>query len=397
MSYQKLSKAEMYDRRNAATKKMRDVLDKNPGKLSAANVKVLDELESEIMNMDALIEREEAILQSAADAITGGRIPGSSVSAKDSVRALAAFYRTGDTSGFGPRAALTEGADSGGVLVPHELAEMISTQQQKFSPMRQICNVVQSKTAASKYTQPVNTGGVGTGWVGETDARTATNTPTIGEIEFPDAEVYANLPISAWLEEDAQIGTWLIQEISKEFARVEGAAFISGNGTKKPKGFLAYTTAATADDVRDFGVLQHLESESATGILGDNLIDLVYTLKGAYRQNAHWVMNGLTLAKCRKLKDSSNRYLWEPGLAGQPQTLLGYPIMECDDMPDVAAEALPIAFGDFRAGYKIVDRTVMVLRDPYTNKPNINFYSRKRVSGALVDSNAIKLLKMKAA
>jgi HK97 family phage major capsid protein len=392
-----LTKAEMQKRRETAMKKYKDVLDKNPGKLSSSTVALLNDLELEIENMDALIEREDRIIQNAADFIGAGHIPGRGVAAQDAVRALAAFYRTGSTEGFGPRAALTEGADSGGVLVPHELAEMISTQQQKFSPLRQICTVVQSQTTASKYTQPVNVGGVGSGWVSETDARTATATPTIAEIEFPDGEVYANLPISAWLEEDAQIGSWLIQEISKEFARVEGAAFISGNGTKKPKGFLAYTTAETADDTRDFGVLQHVAAASPTGLSADELIDLVYTLKGAYRQNAHWVMNGLTLAKVRKLKDSSNRFLWEPGISGQQQTLLGYPILECDDMPDVAAEALPIAFGDFRAGYKIVDRTVMVLRNPYTNIPHVNFYARKRVSGALVDSNAIKVLKMAAA
>ena len=397
MSYGQLTKQDMYDRREAATKKMRETLDKNPGKISAATTKVLEELESEIMTLDAMIEREEAIVQAAADFIGAGHIPGSALKAKDSVKALAAFYRSGDPSGFfGPRAALTEGAD-GGVVVPHELTEIVSTQQQKFSPLRQICNVVQIQTTASKYTQPVNVGGVGSGWVGETDARPATASPTLEEVVFPDAEVFANLPISQWIEEDAQIGSWLVQEIAKEFARVEGTAFVSGNGTKRPKGFLAYATAATADDVRAFGTLQHIEAASATGILPDELIDLVYTLKGAYRQNAHWVMNGLTLAKCRKLKDSSNRYLWEPGISGQPQTLLGYPILECDDMPDVAAEALPIAFGDFRSGYKIVDRAMSVLRDPYSSKPYVNFYARKRVSGALLDSNAIKVLKMKVA
>ncbi|NCC85565.1 MAG: phage major capsid protein [Clostridia bacterium] len=385
------------EKREAKSEEYRGILDRNPGKLSPKAASQLNELESEIEAISARIDYEQRTLEEEAAKIVKqqGGILGAKMDNKEAVRSLAAFYRTGDTSGFGPRAALTESGD-GGVLVPHELAEIIGTQQQKFSPLRQICTVVNSSTTASKYVQPVNTGGLGSGWVGETDARTATATPTLEEVVFPDAEVYANLPISQWIEEDAQLGSWLVQEIGKEFSRVEGAAFISGNGTKQPKGFLAYTTAATADDTRAFGTLQHIETASTSALASDELIDLIYTLKSAYRQNAHFVMNGLTLSKVRKLKDSQNRYLWEPGLSGQPQMLAGYPILECDDMPDVGAGLIPIAFGDFRSAYKIIDRVMMVLRDPYSNKPFVNFYARKRVSGAVVDSNAIKLLKMKA-
>jgi len=390
-----MDKLKLYAQREEKAREYRNLLDRNPGKLDNKTVAQLNKLESEIKIIDEQVAHYDKLLQMTADEITGGRIPGSNLDAKDALKALTTFARTGSTEGLGIRNAFTEGDN--GFLVPEELEFEIISIQKNYSPLRQICQQYRIETAASKYTLPVNLGGTGTGWVGETDARPATGAPGLVSVDFPDAEVYANLPISQWFLDDRQIGSWFETELAKEFSRVEAVAFISGSGTKQPKGFLTYPTATTADATRDFGTLQHVAAASPTGFLPDELIELCYSLKGAYRQQAHWVMNAATLAKVRKLKDSSNRYLWEPGLSGQQQTLLGYPILECDDMPDVAAEALPIAFGDFRSGYLILDQVINIMRDPYSNKPYVNFYGRKRLSGAVIDSNAIKVLKMAAA
>jgi len=310
---------------------------------------------------------------------------------------LASFIKTGDTSLFEQKA-LTTSSDSGGIVVPKVLASEIVSLQQKYSPLRNVCRVVQIETLASNYSQPVNTGGIDSGWVGESDARPNTNTPNFGNVDFPDGEVYANLPISQWFEEDAQVANWLVNEIAKEFSRKEGAAFVAGTGTKQPKGILAYPTAATADDTRAYGTIQYVVSGNAAAVKPDALIDLLYSLRPEYRANATWLCNSKTLAAIRKLKDGDGNSMWQPSLIqGQPQLLLGYPLLECNDWPDVAANAFPVAVGDFNAAYYILDRIQTLLRDPFSAKPNVLFYARKRVSGALVDSQAVKLLKISAA
>jgi HK97 family phage major capsid protein len=198
------------------------------------------------------------------------------------------------------------------------------------------------------------------------------------------------------------VEAWLAGEIAAEFARAEGVAFVSGDGTSKPKGFLAAPNAATADGARAFGTLQFIE----TGVDGgfpasdpqDILIDLVQALRSPYRQGAAFVMNSATAARVRKFKTTDGAFIWQPGLvAGQPDTLLGYPVVEAEDMPDVAAGSLSIAFGNFKAGYLIAERgETQILRDPYTNKPFVHFYATRRVGGQVMNSEAIKLLKFAA-
>ena len=194
---------------------------------------------------------------------------------------------------------------------------------------------------------------------------------------------------------------WLADEIAQEFARAEGAAFVSGNGTNRPSGFLSATTSAQGDAARAFGALQFLATGNAAGFDASpelKLIDLVHALKAGHRQGASWVMNSATLAQVRKLKAADGSFLWQPGLMeGQPNRLLGYPVVEAEDMPDIAAGAFPIAFGNFRAGYLIAERSATtILRDPFTNKPFVHFYATKRVGGQVLDSDAIKLLKIAA-
>ncbi|PZP16871.1 MAG: phage major capsid protein, partial [Sphingomonas hengshuiensis] len=186
-----------------------------------------------------------------------------------------------------------------------------------------------------------------------------------------------------------------------EFAKAEGAAFVNGNGTNRPRGFLASPTVATGDATRAFGTLQYLASGAAGDFAAnpqDRLIDLVQSLRAPYRQGAVFVMNSATLARIRKFKTSDGAFIWSPGLAaGQPATLLGYPVVEAEDMPDIAAGSLSIAFGNFRAGYLIAERSeTAILRDPYSNKPFVTFYATKRIGGCVSNSEAIKLMKFAA-
>lgn len=292
-------------------------------------------------------------------------------------------------------------AADGGYAVPREIDALISSRLKNVSPIRSIAQVVQTGTAG--YRKLINTGGTASGWVSETGARVETASPSLAEIVPPSGELYANPSASQAMLDDAMfdIQTWLADEIAMEFARAEGAAFITGTGTNQPKGFLAAPTAATADAARAFGTLQFLVSGNAGGFDTApelKLIDLVHSLKGGHRQGASWVMNSKTLAVVRKLKAADGSFLWQPGLMeGQPNRLLGYPVVEAEDMPDVAANAFPIAFGNFRAGYLITERsTTSILRDPYTNKPFVNFYATKRIGGQVLDSDAIKLLKISA-
>ena len=289
----------------------------------------------------------------------------------------------------------------GGYAVPQEIDAMIAARLKSISPIRAIAQVVQ--TGSAGYRKLITTGGTASGWVSETTARPETDTPTFSEIAPPSGELYANPAASQAMLDDAafDIQSWLADEIAMEFARAEGAAFVGGSGTNQPRGFLTGATSASGDAARPFGTLQHLVSGDANtlgSVVELVLIDLVHSLKAGHRQGASWVMNSATLAEVRKLKTSDGAFLWQPGLVdGQPDRLLGYPVVEAEDMPDIAANECPIAFGNFRAGYLIAERSATaILRDPFTNKPFVHFYATKRVGGQVLDSDAIKLLKIAA-
>ena len=316
-------------------------------------------------------------------------------------KAFLQFLRKGSDDGLADlqqKAVQVAVEADGGYAVPEELDRTLLQLLKDESPMRRVCNTITVST--SDYKKLVNLGGAGSGWVGETTARPATNTPTLAQIVATMGEIYANPQATQTSLDDVffDVEQWLSEEVAREFAEKEGSAFLTGDGTNKPKGILAHTLATTADDARAFGSLQKLVSGSAGVFSGDNLIDLIYSLKRGYRQNASFMMNGLTVAKARKLKDTDGNYLWQPGLQqGQPSLLLGYGIEENEDMPDAAADANAIMFGDFKRGYTIVDRMgTRTLRDPFTNKPYVGFYTTKRVGGMLTDSNAIKVLALSA-
>jgi HK97 family phage major capsid protein len=289
----------------------------------------------------------------------------------------------------------------GGFAVPRQIDAVIAAALSDISPIRAIAQVVQTGTAG--YRKLVSTSGTASGWVSEAAPRPGTTAPKFAEIAPPSGDLYANPAASqAMLDDtDFDLETWLANEIALEFARAEGTAFVRGTGTNQPEGFLTAAKATTRDNVRAFGTLQYLGSGSATGLgtaPDTRMIDLIHSLKSGYRQGAVFVMNSATLASVRKLKTADGAFLWQPGLVeGQPDRLLGYPVIEAEDMPDVAAGTFPIAFGNFRHGYLIAEHSATrVLRDPFTNKPFVHFYATKRMGGKVLDSNAIKLLRIEA-
>lgn len=290
----------------------------------------------------------------------------------------------------------------GGYAVPREIDAQIDATLKAVSPIRRIANVVTVGSAG--YRKLVTQNGVASGWAAETGARAETATPVFNEIAPPMGDLYANPAASQFMLDDGafDVEAWLASEIATEFARAEGAAFVNGSGTNRPRGFLQSPIAATGDGVRAFGTLQYVPSGAAGAFAGtqpqDRLVDLVQSLRPPYRQGAVWVMNSKTLATVRKFKTTDGAFLWQPALTeGNADRLLGYPVVEAEDMPDIATDSLSIAFGNFQAGYLIAERgETAILRDPYTNKPYVYFYATKRVGGCVSNSEAIKLMKFAA-
>jgi HK97 family phage major capsid protein len=288
----------------------------------------------------------------------------------------------------------------GGYTVPVEIEKVIGERLTAISPIRKIADV--REISGNVYKKPFMTAGPAVGWVGETDARTQTATSTLDSLSFPAMELYAMPAATATLLEDAavNIDEWLAGEVDQVFAQQEGAAFVAGDGVNKPKGFVSYTTVANAS--WSWGNLGYIASGAAGGFAASNpsdaLVDLIYALKAGYRQNGVFVMNRRTQAAIRKFKDGQGNYLWQPpAQVNGNATLMTFPIVEAEDMPDIASNSLSIAFGDFKRGYLVVDRQgVRVLRDPFTAKPYVLFYTTKRVGGGVQDFDAIKLLKFAA-
>jgi HK97 family phage major capsid protein len=328
---------------------------------------------------------------------------GGSLAAREHKAAFEAYVRRGDSAALREievKALSVGSGPDGGYLVPPEVEAEIGARLTAISPIRSLASV--RTVSANVYKKPFMTSGPAVGWVGEADARTQTNSPVLDELNFPVMELYAMPAATATLLEDSavNIDQWIASEVDLAFAAQEGTAFVTGDGVNKPKGFLSYTTIA--NDSWAWTKIGYI----ATGQAGawpasnpsDVLVDLIYALKAGYRQNATFVMNRKTQSAIRKFKDSTGQYLWQPpAVAGGRATLLSFPVIESEDMPDIGANAYPIAFGDFRRGYLVIDRAgVSVLRDPYSAKPYVLFYTTKRVGGGVQDFDAIKLLKFAA-
>jgi HK97 family phage major capsid protein len=319
--------------------------------------------------------------------------------------ALNRYLRLGDAAGRDVFDTLQVGADpDGGYWVLPDLSGRIAQKVYETSPMRQYAFV--QPISSDRLRGIIDNGEASSGWVGEQDAATRdteTNTPQLGQWEIVAHEQYAEPIATQQLLDDAAVDVegWLGGKVSNKFARVETTAFFTGApGAKKPTGFLdttAYPKVTTDDSTRAWGSIQYVAS-GASGDLtnADKLFSVIYALKAFYRASAVWMAARAMISKIRQLKDSQNRYLWEPSLqAGEPAKLLGYDVVDAEDMPTPAANSYSLAFGNFNEAYTIVDRTGMrVLRDPFTKKGFVKFYTTKRVGGGVTNSEAIKLLKL---
>lgn len=299
------------------------------------------------------------------------------------------------------KASLTTQSDpDGGYLVPEEMSDTIDRVTGTVSVMRELASTMTIST--DTYKKLINMGGAGSGWVGETEARPETATPTLRELVFNMMEIYANPAATQNMLDDSRvdIASWLANEVAIEFAEQEGAAFISGDGVKRPRGLLSYTNVANSSyawgklGYTPTGVAAALSNGSNNG--ADAMIDLYYSLKEQYRNGATWLTSDVTAGAMRKFKDGDGTYLWgNPTAAGETPTFMGKPVRTDDNMPAVGADAFPTAFGNFQRGYLILDRFgIRVLRDPFTNKPYVHFYTTKRVTGGVQNFEAIKLLKV---
>ena len=317
-------------------------------------------------------------------------------------KACAAYLRHGDDDGLRglvpeSKAMSAAVAADGGYLVDPQMAETIRSVLRSTASIRSIASVVTVESGS--FDVLVDRSELGSGWATETAATAETDTPQFEKITIPLHELSAMPKASQRLLDDAafDVETWLAQRIAERFVRAEAAAFINGNGIDKPKGFMIHSTVN--DSIWTWGkigfVTTGVNGDFAAANPADAIVDLVYALGARYRANASFVMNSKTAGAVRKMKDADGRFLWSDGLAaGEPARLMGYPVLVAEDMPDIGGGAIAIAFGDFAAGYTVVERPdLRILRDPFSAKPHVLFYASKRVGGDVSDFAAIKLLK----
>jgi len=362
----------------------------------------VDKINADIAQISALKKQ----LETLETAVAQGQLPGGGKNELDRVKAqhkdaFAKFFRKGAEGGLRDlevQAGLSTLSDpDGGFLVPEDYEQAIDRVALSVSAMRRLATV--RTIGTDTFKKLVNQGGASAGWVGEKGARAETNTPTLTEIAINTKEIYAMPAATQTLLDDSRvdIAGWLADEVSIEFSEQESEAFINGNGVEQPKGIAAYAMAANSSYV--WGKVGYITSGNSSLVNDlDKLIDLQHALKPVYRNGAAWLMNDATLATIRKMKDGDGNYIWVPGLKdGAPDTLLGKPVEIDDNVDDIAANKYPIFFANFKRAYLIIDRQgVRVLRDPYTSKPYVLFYTTKRVGGGIVMYEAIKALKVSA-
>jgi len=341
--------------------------------------------------LDAKVERLNKRLETLSISLSQ---PAAATAQDETKSAWTRFIRSGDETALIEAKSLTSTDGDGGYVAPIETENLIDRVLEEASPIRRIATV--RKIGSGLFRKPISTSQAAAGWAGESDARPETTAPTLKLLDFPAGELYAMPAATQALLDDsvADVDAWLAEEVRDVFAAQETAAFVSGNGTNKPKGFLSYQGGADALSEINTGAA----GAFASGDQYDTLMGLTYALKSRYRPGASFVMNRRTLSAIRTIKDADDNYVWTPGHeAGKPSMLLGYPVIEAEDMPDIGADATAVAFGDFRRGYLIADRQgVRVLRDPYSAKPYVLFYTTKRVGGGVQDKDAIALLKFAA-
>lgn len=363
-----------------------------------------DSRSSELESALREIRSAQAVLE-LTDRSSGSRAPAVD---RNLLASFGSWTRTGDLGALQNAAKISSDPD-GGLFVPREISREVERLVTDRSAMRRIARVRQA--SSSPLVVPVDQRGTGSGWVGETEARPETDSPRLASVEIHAREIFASPRITQQLLDltpDLDAAAWLTEGVAEEFSDRQGEAFVSGDGVKRPRGFLTHPTSLLPDATRPWGTIQHVATGNASGFAAasatvspaDALVDVVHSLRAAYRRGAAWLMNSATAAVVRKLKDADGRFVWSPSLQeGQPPLLLGFPVHEDEAMPDVAADALPVAFGSWRRAYHVVDfgdAGTRILRDPFTAKPWVSFYATAYVGGSVVNFEALKLLKVSA-
>lgn len=363
----------------------------------------VDRINSEITQLSKDLDAVNTAIAALKVGGAGGDVdPEKSEHAK----AFNRWFRKGVDNGLSDlevKAKLTTQSDpDGGYLVPEEMETTIDRVLGTVSTIRSLARVISIST--STYKKLVNMGGASSGWVGEEDPRGETATPTLRELAINTGEIWAQPGATSTALDDARIdiAAWLADEVSIEFAEKEGAAFATGDGLNKPRGIMAYDKIANASYA--WGKVGYVASGAAADFAtattsvnpADALIDLYYALKSGYRNGASFLMSDAVMAKVRKFKDAEGAFVWAPPTAAaEVATILGKPVYTDDNLAGIGAGNYPIAFGNFQRAYLVVDRIgIRVLRDPYTSKPNVLFYTTKRVGGGIVNFEALKLLKI---
>lgn len=327
--------------------------------------------------------------------------PGGAGAAKGDPVELKTFtdWMKGKPSEFEQKAAVSNDNPQGGYAVPVSMRDGITARLRRTSPVRSVANAV--TISGNRYEMLIERGDSGFEWTGETQAPSETATPTINKIAIDAYELSAKPKASQWMLDDANfdVASWLEGRIVDRFARAEAQAFVAGNGVGKPKGFLTYPTATTADESRANATLQVRGTGSSGAFAGsgagtDVLIKTVFDLQAAFRPGAVWMMKSTTASVVATLKDGDGNYIFREALsADQLPRIRGYAVAEAEDMPEIGAGSLSVAFGNFVEGYTIVDSAaVFILRDPYSAKPFTEFYIRKRVGGGVSNFDTIKLI-----
>jgi HK97 family phage major capsid protein len=378
------------------------------GKVDAINAEIsklqgqLADLAAQAASAGRLGSGDSAAEMKAVQAFA--RIVGSEVTPEvyaEYARAINVYMRRGAATPQQVMAALSVGsAPDGGFTVTSDMSGRIVSRLFETSPMRQVANVVTIGTDALEGFNDLDEAGAG--WVAERGTRAETDTPELGKWQIPVHELYAEPKATQKVLDDSMfdIEAWLAGKVADKFIRTENAGFVVGDGAGKPRGLFTYTTTATADASRAWGQFEHINTGASGAFAaapagGDTLVDTVFKLKAGHRTNASWMMARATLAAVRKLKDGDGNYLWQPNFeARQGGLLLGFPVVEAEDAPALGANSLSIAFGDFREAYTIVDRAgITVLRDPYTQKGFVKFYTVKRTGGGAINFDAVKFVR----
>ena len=360
----------------------------------------VDKINAELVNLSAMKRQLEAIETAVArQQIPGGGSSKENPAKAEHAKAFGAWMRKGVDSGLRDlevKAELSTMSDpDGGFTVPDAVPAAMKTVAQASSVMRSICTV--ETLSVPEYKELVDVGGESAEWVGEKGTRNETDTPALKEVSIVPKEMSAKPKVTQTMLDDSSydVEGWVGRFIGRAFAAKEGAAFISGNGVEKPRGIAGYTMITNASYV--WGKVGYIAG-GHTSLFNnvDKLIDLQHALKVIYRGGASWLTNDLTLATIRKFKDGDGNYIFQPGLvAGAPDILLGKPINYDDYVADIGAGAYPLFFGNFKEAYVIVDRMgIRMLRDPYSSKPYVEFYTTKRVGGGIRNYEALKALKI---